>query len=173
MKRIITQQRVLNLAALLVVLAAVGSGFAFTAAPTIRRDSLIKTTCGHDSVIRQPTLVYTTNSDDENVIIDDDDDDEEDVIAEKLRRNSEKPLIDAIQEHDKMVEENKVEAGVNGSSSSIEINGNNTAVSSDSSSLYSYMVANAIHPDFDPDESHEEAYLMNNSRNCCHAQAKT
>ncbi len=158
MKCIITQQRLLNLASLLVVLVAVASAFAFTAAPTFRRDGLTKTTYGQHSVIRQPTFVYTANSDGENAIIDDDDDDEEDVIAEKLRRNSEKPLIDAIQEHDKMVEENKVEAGVNGSSS-IEINGNNTAVSSDSSSLYSYMAANAIHPDFDPDESHEEAYL--------------
>lgn len=161
MKCIITHQRVLNLASLLVVLAAVASGFGFTAAPTKLRDSLIKTTYGQHSVIRQPTFVYTTNSDDENVIIDDDDDDGEDVIAEKLRRNSEKPLIDAMKEHDKMVEDNKEEAGVNGSSSSssIEINSNNTAVSSDSSNLYSYMVANAIHPDFDPDESHEEAYL--------------
>jgi len=160
MKCLITHQRVLKLASLLVVLPTVASGFAFTAAPTIRRDiSLIKTTFGQHSIIRQPTFVYTTNSDGENDSMDDYDDDEEDIIAEKLRRNSEKPLIDAMKEHDKMVEDNKVEAGVNGSSS-IDSNSNSTvAVSSDSSNLYSYMLASAVHPDFDPDESHEEAYL--------------
>jgi len=160
-----THQRVLNLASLLVVLPTVASGFAFSALPTTRRASLIKTSYGLDSVIRQPTSIFTTNSDDENDSIDDDG--EEDIITEKLRRNSEKPLIDAMKEHDKMVEENKVEAGVNGSgtnssngSSSINgSNSNNTTSSLESSNLYSYMVANAVHPDFDPDESHEEAYL--------------
>ena len=98
--------------------------------------------------------IYATNSDDENDHVGDDG--EEDIITQKLRRNSEKPLIDAMKEHDKMVEDNKVEAGVNGGSSSSIIN--NTA-SLESSNLYSYMLANAIHPDFDPDESHEEAYL--------------
>lgn len=154
MKHTATHQRVFNLASLVVVLPTVASGFAFTAEPTARH-SLIKTTFGHHCDIRQPTSIYATNSDDYDV----DDCGEEDIITQKLRRNSEK-LIDAMREHDKMVEDNQVEAGVNvgGGSSSISSSSNNTA-SSDSSNLYSYMLANAIHPDFDPDESHEEAYL--------------
>jgi hypothetical protein len=155
MKRTATHQRVLNLASLFVVLPTVASGFAFSVEPRTRRDSLIKTTFGHHcDTVRQPTSIYATNSDDENDHVGDDG--EEDIITQKLRRNSEKPLIDAMKEHDKMVEDNKVEAGVNGGSSSSIIN--NTA-SLESSNLYSYMLANAIHPDFDPDESHEEAYL--------------
>ena len=156
MKRTSTHQRVLNLASLLVVLPTATSGFAFSAVPIARRDSWIDTTFGRHCVIRQSTSIYTTSSDDENDNVDDDG--EEDIITQKLRRNSEKPLIDAMKELSKMVEENKVEAGVNGSSSSSSNNNNNTT-SSDSSNLYSYMLATSIHPDFDPDESHEEAYL--------------
>eukprot|EP00986_Skeletonema_menzelii_P016430 scaffold14557_cov133-Skeletonema_menzelii.AAC.2 len=144
MRRTVIHQRVFNLASLLVALNANVSGFAFTGMPAT------VATHEHRSVIRQPTLVHTTNSDGENDSIDDDG--EEDIITAKLRRNSEKPLIDAMKEHDKMVEENKIEAGVNGSN-------NSTAALSGASNLYSYMLANVVHPDFDPDESHEEAYL--------------
>ena len=161
-RTVVTHQRVFNLASLLVVLHTVASGcFAFTAIPVT---TTIKTTKHGHSVIRQPTMLHTTNNnDDDNDSIDDDG--EEDIITAKLRRNSEKPLIDAMKEHDKMVEENKIEAGVSDSSidsssiSSSSSNNNNTAALSGASNLYSYMLANAIHPDFDPDESHEEAYL--------------
>ena len=97
-RTVVTHQRVFNLASLLLVLRTVASGcFAFTAIPVT---TTIKTTQHGHSVIRQPTMLHTTNNnDDDNDSIDDDG--EEDIITAKLRRNSEKPLIDAMKEHDK------------------------------------------------------------------------
>ena len=136
---------VLNLAFLMVILSTLAiSGFAFSALPSATRRVL------HQSNIRHVTSIYTTNSDGENDATIDDEEDQ-DLIKEKLRRNSERPLIDAIIEHDRMVEDNKVEAGVNGDTS------DGITTVSDSSNLYSYMVASTV--GFDPDESHEEAYL--------------
>ena len=155
MKRITTHQRVLNLASLL-LLSAVASNYCF-AFSTV--SSVGVKLFGHHShnVIRQSTtsILYAADREDENDPDDEndhvEDDTEEDIITQKLRRNSEKPLIDAMKEHDKMVEENKVEA-VAGSS-------NSNTTTDDTSKLYSYMLANVVNPDFDPDESHEEAYL--------------
>lgn len=148
MKRVTTtHQRVLNLASLL-LLSALASNYCYAFSTVSVGVKLF----GHHR--STTSILYATGSEDENQPDDEndhvEDDTEEDVITQKLRRNSEKPLIDAMKEHDKMVEENKVEA-VAGSSSS------NTT--DDTSKLYSYMLANVVNPDFDPDESHEEAYL--------------
>jgi ketosteroid isomerase-like protein len=139
----IPHQRVLNLASLLVSVG-MASGFACSAG----RHQEVKITFGHH---HYPTATYATSrSDNENDNGGDSDDGEEDIITRKLRRNSEKPLIDAMKEHDKMMEDNKVEA---------VSDDNNINSSSDTSKLYSYMLANTVHHDFDPDVSHEETYL--------------
>ena len=80
-------------------------------------------------------------------------DDEVDIITQKLRRNAENGPINPMKEHDKMMKENEYEAKSN---TNLGTNGNST---SDSSVLYSQMLANAVDPDFDPDASYEEAYV--------------
>eukprot|EP00571_Detonula_confervacea_P011324 CAMPEP_0172301552 /NCGR_PEP_ID=MMETSP1058-20130122/3410_1 /TAXON_ID=83371 /ORGANISM="Detonula confervacea, Strain CCMP 353" /LENGTH=762 /DNA_ID=CAMNT_0013011697 /DNA_START=135 /DNA_END=2426 /DNA_ORIENTATION=+ len=94
----------------------------------------------------------------ENKLNEDDDeeeDDEVDIITQKLRRNAENGPINPIKEHDKMIKENEDEANANTSLG--EIDGNNSTRAS--SALYSYMLANAVDPDFDPDVSVDEAYV--------------
>lgn len=80
-------------------------------------------------------------------------DDEIDIITQKLRRNAENGPINPIKEHDKMIQENEDEASSNTSLKDIDRN-NSTA-----STLYSYMLANAIGPEFDPDVSVDEEYV--------------
>jgi len=81
-------------------------------------------------------------------------DDEVDIITQKLRRNAVSGPINPMKEHDKMMAENEIEASTN---TELEIEGSNN--SSDTSLLYSHMLANAIDPDFDPDVSTDEAYV--------------
>mmetsp|Transcript_2877 Transcript_2877/g.5293 ORF Transcript_2877/g.5293 Transcript_2877/m.5293 type:complete len:1235 (-) Transcript_2877:103-3807(-) len=88
---------------------------------------------------------------------DDDDDDEEhevDIITQKLQRNAVNGPINPMKEHDRMLKENEDEANLNIGT----LNGNNKNNSSNSV-LYSHMVANAIDADFDPSQSHDEAYV--------------
>eukprot|EP00578_Thalassiosira_sp_NH16_P015146 CAMPEP_0181114234 /NCGR_PEP_ID=MMETSP1071-20121207/20768_1 /TAXON_ID=35127 /ORGANISM="Thalassiosira sp., Strain NH16" /LENGTH=725 /DNA_ID=CAMNT_0023198317 /DNA_START=143 /DNA_END=2318 /DNA_ORIENTATION=- len=85
---------------------------------------------------------------------DDEEDDEVDIITQKLRRNSENGPINPIKEHNKMVRENEDEA------KNVEIGENKNITGAEAqSALYSYMLANTVHPDFDPDVSTDEAYV--------------
>lgn len=104
--------------------------------------------------------------------IDDDDDDDDDIITQKLRRNAQNGPINPMKELDKMAKENQDEAlnssdievtvsavnTTNAASTSTDTNGSELLVAK-TSSLYSYLMANNMHPEFDPDVSHDEEYL--------------
>jgi len=110
----------------------------------------------NENDINESELIVDGNNEDK--INEEEDDEEEedevDIITQKLRRNAENGPINPMKEHDKMMKENEYEAKSN---TDLGTNGNNT--SSDSSVLYSQMLANAVDPDFDPDASYEEAYV--------------
>lgn len=81
--------------------------------------------------------------------VEEDEYEDEDLITQRLRRSA---ALDPVKELISMQEDNKQEAGENSPS-------NSTTRSNATSVLLNNMMATAIHPDFDPAVSEDEAYV--------------